>query len=235
MAEKSSLNKITPFLITVTVYLIFLAVLVIVFGYKDSFLMLNGGRYSWLDWPMFIMTHLGDSLILASLLSIILVWKHPQTVINLIVIVILSGLFGQVMKMTLFDGWDRPLRVFDESPLVHTLPNYRLFHNSFPSGHSITSMAAFTTVILGIRPQRKYQLSIALLAVLITYTRIYLGVHFPGDVLAGSLIGITSSLLLVPLLNRWLNTHTYTRNFKIGISILATILLLTGIVLVATF
>ena len=81
---------------------------------------------------------------------------------------------------------------------------------SFPSGHSM--LAAVTYFTLGAllakttadRRIKIYVLTIAaLLALIIGVTRIYLGVHFPTDVLAGWCAGITWALLC-SLIARWL-------------------------------
>lgn len=228
MFQNKRLYSILPFIIVIGLYLLTTSVLVIAMGYKDSFLLMNGGRFPWLDWPMFIITHLGDSMILASLLSLILVWKKPEAAFNIIVVVIITGVLGQLLKGAFFEGWDRPLRIFNESPIVHTLPHYRLFHNSFPSGHSITSIAAFTAVIWSTRPSVSIQLITAILAITITYSRIYLGVHFPGDVLAGSIFGLLTSLLLLPFANRLAAAIKFNRQIKITIAVIAVILVTSG-------
>ena len=59
---------------------------------------------------------------------------------------------------------------------------------SFPSGHSGSSFAAAT--VMWMRLPRKYALPGAVLAVLIAFSRLYVGVHYPTDVLAGAAVGI---------------------------------------------
>lgn len=226
--DQNRIFNIRVFLIITAFYLIALSLVLIIWGYQKSFLVLNGHLTPWLDWPMFIITHLGDSMILASLLSLIFVRKQPDTVLTMIVIVIITGLFGQVLKVTLFDGWDRPLKIFNESAVVHAMDNYRLFHNSFPSGHSITAMSAFTALMWCLNPRASYQILAALTAILITYSRIYLGVHFPGDVLAGSLSGILITLLIIPFIHNRLSRINYSQTFRITLTIVATLLLVAG-------
>jgi undecaprenyl-diphosphatase len=78
---------------------------------------------------------------------------------------------------------DRP-PVADPFPesLVDTPATY-----SFPSGHATVSFACATTLALSVP-----RLSIPLytLAVLISFSRVYVGVHYPLDVLAGAILGI---------------------------------------------
>jgi membrane-associated phospholipid phosphatase len=57
---------------------------------------------------------------------------------------------------------------------------------SFPSGHSAASIAGAMSMAR-VFPQARW--AFAALAVLIAYSRIYVGVHFPSDVLAGGLLG----------------------------------------------
>lgn len=223
-----NLSHIKVFLIIIGFYLAGLSLALLVWGYKESFLMMNGHLTPWLDWPMFIITHLGDSMILASILSLMFVRKKPEAVLTLIIVVIITGIMGQIMKATLFEGWDRPLKVFNESNIVHTLDNYRLFHNSFPSGHSITAMSAFTALVWCLKPNAMYQTIAAFIAILITYSRVYLGVHFPGDVLAGSVIGILLAIMLLPFIHSKLGKIKYNRAFRTTVTIVAAVLLVAG-------
>lgn len=68
---------------------------------------------------------------------------------------------------------------------------------SFPSGHTA---AAFTTALVMTSAIPGIGLISLTLAGLIGYSRVYLGVHYPSDVLAGLIIGsgLTVTLLLLP-------------------------------------
>lgn len=63
---------------------------------------------------------------------------------------------------------------------------------SFPSGHAMGSMTLAATVVLLAWPTRGRWPMIALMAafiLLVGYSRVYLGVHFPSDILAGWMAG----------------------------------------------
>lgn len=59
---------------------------------------------------------------------------------------------------------------------------------SFPSGHAASSLAAATAILLTVKSGWRY-LPLAL-ALVICFSRLYVGVHYPSDVLAGMVIGI---------------------------------------------
>lgn len=61
---------------------------------------------------------------------------------------------------------------------------------SFVSGHSTTSFAATTFMILTLRKYYKFPLLLLIWPLLFAYSRIYVGVHFPVDIFAGMLLGV---------------------------------------------
>lgn len=65
---------------------------------------------------------------------------------------------------------------------------------SFPSGHTASSFAA-ATAIFGFH--KKWGAGALCLAALVGFSRLYLFVHFPSDVLAGAVLGILSSVFAV--------------------------------------
>lgn len=78
--------------------------------------------------------------------------------------------------------------------------------HSFPSGHSITSMAVFLMLIYVVRTQIRAPFTKNLLTVLLAIpmicvglSRIYLGVHYPTDVLGGWSLGVAMTMLCIIL------------------------------------
>lgn len=78
-------------------------------------------------------------------------------------------------------------------PFEHQLgPSVRT--HSFPSGHSATSFAA-ATMLSAAAP--RFRVAFYALACLIAFSRLYNGVHYPTDVVAGALLGWAIALLLL--------------------------------------
>lgn len=72
---------------------------------------------------------------------------------------------------------------------------------SFPSGHACSSFSAATIYSYG-GEKRWLKSSFWVLAAAMAFSRMYVGVHYPTDVLAGMLIGICGSILLWHLLQQ---------------------------------
>ena len=71
---------------------------------------------------------------------------------------------------------------------------------SFPSGHACSSFAAACSYHRVL--PRKAGIAAIILAALISFSRLYVGIHYPTDVLCGALIGIFGSLLVFKLINQ---------------------------------
>lgn len=84
----------------------------------------------------------------------------------------------------------RPCVVDSSIPLALELPR----SYSFPSGHTASSFAA-ATVIFSFN--KKWGTGALCLAALVGFSRLYLFVHFPTDVLAGMVLGILSGVFAV--------------------------------------
>ena len=81
-----------------------------------------------------------------------------------------------------------------------------------PSNHAVNIFTAMTVLSLFIR---KYSYGFSLIAVLIGISRIYLGRHYPGDVLAGAAFGIVLAFVIMYILmiifSRYKNVKTLTK------------------------
>lgn len=69
--------------------------------------------------------------------------------------------------------------------------------NSFPSGHTSSTFSVATVLVYEFR-QKKFLVSILILfSILIAFSRVYCGIHYPLDVVAGAIVGIASAALVL--------------------------------------
>lgn len=136
-------------------------------------------------------THLGDSGILWILLAVGMLFfkKTRKTGLMMGAALVLGLIFGNGVLKNLFQR----VRPYDlENALVQVPLIAKPGDWSFPSGHTLASFEAAT--VLMIRDKR-FGIPALVLALLIAFSRLYLYVHFPSDVLVGALLGILFGFL----------------------------------------
>lgn len=136
-------------------------------------------------------TMLGDSGIIWISLGIVLLFfkKYRKMGIILLCALVFGVLLGEIIIKPLI-GRARPFTYFPDMTLLITPPT----SVSFPSGHSWSSLAAATVLMLF---DKRFGIPALVLAVLIAFSRLYLYVHFPSDVLVGSICGVLTGFLAV--------------------------------------
>jgi undecaprenyl-diphosphatase len=75
----------------------------------------------------------------------------------------------------------------------------------FVSSHSANSFAVFSTAMMLLGLGRRWRLGLMYLASAIAYSRVYLGVHYVGDVFFGALLGLGIAYGLLWLYRNWLS------------------------------
>lgn len=114
-------------------------------------------------------------------------WKYA------LVVLLVGGALGGVSNeiVDLFKENIQRLRPNNDdsiSHLIRVLKNPQSF--SFLSGHATTSTALSTYLFLHLRKYYKFGYLVYIWPILFAYSRIYLGVHFPTDIVIGMLLGI---------------------------------------------
>lgn len=189
-------------------------------GYEQSFLILNRLHISAGDMIFPYITFLCDPIWFLGVVGLIWGRKHPDWFLAIIGGIILNSLIINGLKTNLFDDWFRPPIVFGKEH-IHYITLQGEVNNTFPSGHA--SAAAFMGFCLAtLLHERQYVWGIlnAFIAIFLSYSRVYIGVHFLGDILAGSMIGFASTALMYFLLKKRLHTAfqslSITSNQKIA-------------------
>lgn len=202
-------------------------------GYKESFLSVYHWRQTWLDVVMPHFTHLGDGLIIAGLMGLV-VRREPLAWWRLVLTIAIVGVLIPVAKTWIFADWARPIIVFLGQEEIGGLSLRPLFYQSFPSGHATAAAAATAIPAFSVGRQKPWlAVALALFAVLLAYSRVYIGVHFLADILVGSLLGVMIALVVEIGTRQWLPNRLarYSSETLIRLqSILAATVLILGIV-----
>jgi undecaprenyl-diphosphatase len=182
---------------------------------RPLFFMLNGSNSPVLDRFMWLYSDMTVWIPVAVLIIVILVYRQPWREIVLIVLAIvllvtLCDQFSSHVCKPLFMRF-RPTHHPDFMNEVKTVFDYRGGLYGFISGHATNSFG-FAMLISLLFRYRPFTFAVFLWAFLNAYSRIYLGVHFISDIVAGALAGICIGLFVyaayVTARNKWSRGQT---------------------------
>jgi len=159
----------------------------------DAFFQLDGNILLWIQeyirndflTPIFkFITHLGDEGYVWIAIAVLLLFVKNYRKVGLMVGGSLLGslLFNNMIVKNIV-ARPRPYRMMEELTILIPEPG----EYSFPSGHTSSSFAA--GVVLYLMLPKKYGVPAMVLAFLIGISRLYVGVHYPTDVLGGIVMG----------------------------------------------
>jgi membrane-associated phospholipid phosphatase len=175
-------------------YLLFFAIgliLLLSLGKATSFIELNPYHRSALDTFFVYVTFLGDGRFAIVICLIYLVLRRWSQALQLIAAFLISALVAQILKNVF--SMPRPKQYFGAGYSYFIDGVTHIGFASFPSGHS-TSVFALATLLAIFDGNKTLNSLYLLAAVAVGYSRIYLGQHFLGDVLVGSLIGLVTAI-----------------------------------------
>lgn len=118
------------------------------------------------------------------------------------------SVFGSILLNNALKGvfsHQRPFELYPDE--IRTIRKHTATGSSFPSGHSQNASTFYTTLALKMQ-RRWFWVGVNILIFLIALSRLYLGVHFPKDVLVGAILGILCAWL------GWYLYDKYSQTFK---------------------
>lgn len=156
----------------------------------------NRFRYMILDKIMPLITALGNGGLVWIIISAFLMFNRSSRIEGYMIIAAIvsttllgEGLIKHLVKRT------RPFVNMLENKLLITKP----ITYSFPSGHTASSFAAAGMLLYFNNSLSLYAI---ILASLIAFSRVYLNVHYPTDVVTGIILGLLCSKLVIVLFER---------------------------------
>lgn len=185
----------------------------------ELLLAINGWHAPWADTLMWIVSAKATWIPLYILLVGMLIWRYrspatearwkwlrgvPVCLVMILVIGVAVGL-ADFIASGILKEWvarPRPTRVPELEGVLHLVNGYRSGQYGFVSSHAANTMAC--ALLFSLIWRKKITTSLLMLWVAANcYSRMYLGVHYPLDILGGLMVGALTALLGFALLRWW--------------------------------
>lgn len=161
---------------------------------KNFFLFLNGRHHPWLDYIMLGLSSYLSLAIVCTLIVGFMIYKDRRWGFSVSLFFLLSigfnALINNMVKWIV--ARPRPIHIESWQGIIYAIEHYESSY-SFYSGHSsfVFCIAAFSSLFFR---NKVYGVVILLWALAVSYSRIYLGKHYPIDIacgiVCGALVGI---------------------------------------------
>lgn len=154
------------------------------------FFNLRGYRPAWLDRVMWFLTQLGNGVVVLAGSGVLYLLGQRRLAVELVLGTLTLWLMVELIK-ALTDR-SRPYVLLEDARVI----GWREAGLSFPSGHTsqVFFLASFLMRALGFTPFAAFALYAV--AALVGLTRMYVGAHYPRDVLAGALLGTVWGVMI---------------------------------------
>jgi undecaprenyl-diphosphatase len=166
----------------------------------NLFKIINAHHTSFLDGFFLFVSYAGSAWVIIPLFFVFVLWRTPKKRRVYILVIAaaalsINAICNAVIKQSV--GRERPAFYFSSPKTTSSTEEERsyevhivggvLHDHSFPSGHTNTIFAVATLIVFafGMKLWPTF-----LAAMIVAYSRVYLGAHFPLDTLAGACLGI---------------------------------------------
>jgi undecaprenyl-diphosphatase len=209
---------------------------------QSLFLFLNELHSTFWDKAMFIFSSREIWIPFYLLLVYIIIKTYKKNSVFILILIGLSIAFSDQLSVLIKNLVERPRPSNDPAigNLVHLVNNYRGGSFGFFSSHaSNTFTVALITGLLF--KNRAFSILIFTWAVIVSYTRIYLGLHYPGDILTGwlwgALVGFGFYKIILWVQQRYFKSNLPEIKFKSitdkeAIQLVIFVIIYTGTILV---
>lgn len=160
---------------------------------KELFRFLNSFHTPWLDPVMAILTETVAWLPLFIFLLYIIIKEHKKESWIILLGIAITILLADQTTATIMKPFFSRLRPSREPALqdvIHLVDGYAGGQFGFASSHAANTFGVAFFLLLVFRRTKPWIAWMFLWAAFVSYTRIYLGVHYPGDILVGASVGM---------------------------------------------
>ena len=185
----------------------------------EILLAINSWHAPWADTMMWIVSAKVTWIPLYLLLIGLLVWQYKQPAANarwqclrklptcvvMIAVIVMAVGLADFIASGILKEWvarPRPTRVSELEGVLHLVNGYKSGQYGFVSSHAANTMAC--ALLFSLIWRKKITTCLLMLWVAANcYSRMYLGVHYPLDILGGLMVGTLTALLGFALLRWW--------------------------------
>lgn len=180
---------------------------------KNLFLWLNSHHSPFWDHVMWFVSGKYEWLPLYLILTAFVIYRFRWKSIPVIMAVILTiTLTDQLAVRAFKEVFERarPSHNPEFEGVIHLVKNYHGGAFGFVSNHAANSFGLATILSLVFR-NKLFTSGIFLWAVVVSYSRIYLGVHYPADILGGAILGAGLGSMMYFVLGKFLGSRIYNK------------------------
>lgn len=168
---------------------------------QELFLWLNGIHTPWVDTLMYWITYKFTWIPMYLVLITLTVKAEGKKSIAILVTVLVAVLLADKVTSGIMKPYFERFRPCHEPILAGLVHEVAGCGGSFgfASSHASTSFALATVWFVLLKDKVKFMWLVVAWACLYSYSRVYVGVHYPGDILVGAIVGILTAGLCIRL------------------------------------
>jgi len=169
------------------------------------------GRVSYLNGAMVLLSEYGREYFWIPLVAAMWLFGSGKVKFSAYVMIIsfiIAIIAGEILKQAL--AVPRPFYFYDYRLLIPAPHDY-----SYPSGHALIVWAGASSTFYYLRRRYVYLLSIE--AALVSFSRVYIGVHWPLDVVGGAALGVAISLIAAYIAESGKGLSLYRRVIRLSV------------------